>query len=77
MKDDDMAPAQSGRWHRLQDERNRLRGEVDALRAASAAAGRDSEDQPELAALEQRIGVIDEELERIALAAEIERQQDA
>ncbi len=75
--DDDMAPAQTGRRHQLEEERSRLRGELDALRAASAEAGQGSEGRPEQAALEQRIGAIDEELERIDLAAEIERQQDA
>ncbi|WP_405226087.1 hypothetical protein [Lentisalinibacter sediminis] len=75
--DDDTAPAQTGRRHQLAEERSRLRGELAALRAASAEAGQGSEGQPEQAALEQRIGAIDEELERIDLAAEIERQKDA
>jgi len=75
--DEDMAPAQAGRWNQLKEERNRLLAEVDALRGSSTDARQGSETQAELAALEQRIGAIDEELERIALAVEIERQKDA
>lgn len=77
MKDDDKVPAQTGRWHRLKEERSRLRAEADALRAASPGAGQGAGNEANLAALEQRIGLIDEELDRIELAAEIERQQDA
>jgi len=78
MKDDDYPlPGGSTRRRQLEDERATLRDEMAALRASSPDDPADPAIAEQLAALEQRIGSIEGELERITLATEIERQKDA
>lgn len=74
---DPALPAASRRWRRLEDERTALRHRIDTLAAEIADAAPDPEVEREIAELEQRLRATEEKLERIALAAEMERQQDA
>lgn len=54
-----------------------MRNEMAALRSSSPDAPAHPAIAEQLAALEQRIESVEGELERILLAAEIERQKDA
>lgn len=74
---DDMLPTASRRWRQLEDERAALRDRIDALRTTLADDGPDPGVENEITELERRLRTIEEKLERIALAAEMERQQDA
>ncbi|HZX23702.1 MAG TPA: hypothetical protein VFF18_09210 [Woeseiaceae bacterium] len=78
MKDDDYPlPGGRARRRQLEDERTALHGEMAALRSSLPNDEPDAAVAETLAALEQRIESIEGELERITLAAEIERQKDA
>jgi hypothetical protein len=74
---DHMLPTASRRWRQLEDERTALRERIDALRATLADDGPDPGVDGEITELEQQLESVEEKLERIALAAEMERQQDA
>lgn len=74
---DHTLPAESRRWRQLEDERAALRDRIDALRATLVDDGPDPRTESEVTALEQQLAATEEKLERIALAAEMERQQDA
>jgi hypothetical protein len=78
MKDDDYPlPGGSTRRRQLEEERASLRNEMAALRSSSPDDPAHPAIAEQLAALEQRIESVEGELERILLAAEIERQKDA
>jgi hypothetical protein len=70
-------PTGSRRRRQLEEERSALRERIDTLTATLADAGPDPEVEREITELEQRLAAAEEKLERIALAAEMERQQDA
>ena len=74
---DSTLPAASRRWRQLEDERTALRNRIDTITAELADAGPHPEAEREIKEMEQQIRTIEEKLERIALAAEMERQQDA
>jgi hypothetical protein len=67
----------SRRWRQLEEERAALRDQIDALGATLADDEPDPSIENEITELEQQLESIEEKLERIALAAEMERQQDA
>lgn len=78
MKDDDYPqPGGSTRVRQLAEKRTALRNEVDTLRSSLSGDEPDPAVAEKLAALEQRIESIENELDRITLAVEIERQKDA
>ena len=79
MKDDHdpMLPTDGSQWRRLEDERSTLRARIDTLRAALSDRGGDAGVERDIAELEQRLEATEQKLERIGLAAEMERQQDA
>ena len=74
---DPTLPAASRRWRQLEGERTELRDRIDALRAKIADTEPDADVEREVAELEQQLEATEQKLERIALAAEMERQQDA
>lgn len=59
------------------DRRSVLERDLDALRAEMAALGDDASSAERRAVLRERAAALETELERIELAIEIERQQDA
>ncbi len=75
--DDDMVSTRTSRRRELEDERARLRAELRALSAATPDGEPGANVETRLSVLEQHIEAIDDALERIALAEEMERQQDA
>lgn len=77
MTDDESALPAAGRQRQLEEERTRLRGRIETLSASSPDAGPDPARAGEVAELEQRLEDIEQELGRIILAAEMERQEDA
>lgn len=74
---DHTLPTASRRWRQLEEERAALRDRIDALGATLADDEPDPSIENEITELEQQLESIEEKLERIALAAEMERQQDA
>lgn len=62
---------------RLREQLSALRAEVDAVSASPGNAGPDQGSRQKIADLERQIGEIEDKLERIALAEEMERQKDA
>lgn len=70
-------PTKPSRRCRLKDERAALKARLDELLSSERGTGRSAETKGEIAKFEKRIGAIDEKLDRIELARELERQQDA
>lgn len=70
-------PTKTGRRRQLKDERATLQARIDELLSSERSPGKPAEMKGEIAKLEERIAAIDETLDRIELARELERQQDA
>jgi len=67
----------TGRRRQLADEIACLRTRIEEIRSSDRSRGPSPEISGEIARLEQRIAAKNEELARIELAVELERQQDA